>query len=161
MKIPSPRGRSETVGVIGVGYVGLVMAATLAELGHEVVCVDIDAEKIRGLQEGEVPVVELGLPELLHRHRERLTWTLDASEAFARARVVFVTVDTPGLPSGDADLSRVEAVIDRIPCDVRPMILVMKSTVPVGTGARVQRLLRARGLRQVSYVSNPEFLREG
>jgi len=151
----------ETIGVFGLGYVGLVTAATLASLGHDVVCVDIDAEKIRRLRAGDVPVVELGLPELLHQHRDRLTWSGDAADVFGRARIVFVTVDTPGLPSGDADLSRVESVIDQIPSDVPPLILAMKSTVPVGTGARVQRELRARSLHQVSYVSNPEFLREG
>ena len=153
--------RSDAVGVIGLGYVGLVTAATLASLGHDVVCVDIDPEKIRRLRAGDVPVVEPGLSELLLQHRDRLTWSLDAADVFGRARIVFVTVDTPGLASGDADLSRVESVIDRIPDDVPPMILAMKSTVPVGTGARVRRHLRGRGLDQVTYVSNPEFLREG
>ena len=147
--------------MIGLGYVGLVTAATLASLGHDVVCVDIDPEKIRRLRAGDVPVVEPGLSELLLQHRDRLTWSLDAADVFGRARIVFVTVDTPGLASGDADLSRVESVIDRIPDDVPPMILAMKSTVPVGTGARVRRHLRGRGLDQVTYVSNPEFLREG
>ncbi len=153
--------KSDTIGVIGLGYVGLVTAATLASLGHDVVCVDIDADKIRRLRAGDVPVVELGLPELLRQHRDRLTWSEDAADVFGRARIVFVTVDTPGLPSGDADLSRIESVIDQIPPDVPPFILAMKSTVPVGTGARVRRELRARGLDQVAYVSNPEFLREG
>jgi UDPglucose 6-dehydrogenase len=161
MKLSFSAERHHVVGVIGLGYVGLVTAATLASLGHDVVCVDIDAERIRRLRAGDVPLVELGLPELLHQHRERLTWSLDAADVFGQAPIVFVTVDTPGLPSGDADLSRVESVIDRIPDDVPPMILAMKSTVPVGTGARVQRHLQARGLDQVTYVSNPEFLREG
>ena len=151
----------QTIGVVGLGYVGLVTAATLAGLGHDVVCVDIDAEKIRRLQDGDVPVVELGLTELLRQHRRRLTWSLDPADVFGRVHTVFVTVDTPGLPSGDADLSRVEAVIDQIPSDVVPTVLVMKSTVPVGTGARVRRELRSRSLDQVRYVSNPEFLREG
>ena len=153
--------RPEPIGVIGLGYVGLVTAATLASLGHDVVCVDIDPEKIRRLRAGEVPIVEPGLSGLLAQHTDRLTWSLDASDVFGRARIVFVTVDTPGLPSGDADLSRVESVIDQIPSDAPPMILAMKSTVPVGTGARVERRLRARDLHQVRYVSNPEFLREG
>jgi len=161
MKIQSAQMGTEVVGVIGAGYVGLVTAATLASLGHEVICVDVDREKIEKLRSGDVPVVELGLPELLHQHRDRLTWSLDAADVFERARIAFVTVDTPGLPSGDADLSRVEAVIGRIPDDVPPMILAMKSTVPVGTGARIQRHLRRQGLDQVTYVSNPEFLREG
>ncbi len=161
MKIKKTQTRTEVIGVIGAGYVGLVTAATLASLGHEVIVVDVDEDKIARLRNGDVPMVELGLPELLHQHRDRLTWSLDGADVFARARIVYVTVDTPGLPSGDADLSRVEAVIDKIPDDVPPLILAMKSTVPVGTGARVQRHLRRRGLSQVSYVSNPEFLREG
>jgi UDPglucose 6-dehydrogenase len=161
MRLSSSTERSAPVGVIGLGYVGLVTAATLASLGHDVVCVDIDAEKVRALRAGDVPVVELGLSELLHLHRDRLTWSTDAADVFGRARIAFVTVDTPGLPSGDADLSRVSSVIDRIPHDVEPMILAMKSTVPAGTGARIQRRLHASGLDQVSYVSNPEFLREG
>ena len=84
------------------------------------VCVDIDAEKVRRLRAGDVPVVELGLAELLHQHRDRLTWSSTPPTPSAGRGIVFVTVDTPGLPSGDADLSRVESVIDRIPHDVPP-----------------------------------------
>ena len=118
--------------------------------------------KVRRLRAGDVPVVELGARRAARTSTaHRLTWSSTPPTPSAGPGIVFVTVDTPGLPSGDADLSRVESVIDQIPPDVPPLMLVMKSTVPVGTGARVQRELRARGLTRVRYVSNPEFLREG
>ncbi len=151
----------EAVGVIGVGYVGLVTAACLAELGHRVVCRDIDPERVRRLQAGEVPIHEPGVPELLERNASRLRYTLDMEDLFDEARMAIICVDTPPTPSGDADLSRVEAVIDALPASAEGAVLVMKSTVPVGTGARIRRELDARGRTDVGYVSNPEFLREG
>jgi UDPglucose 6-dehydrogenase len=151
----------EPVGVIGVGYVGLVTAACLAELGHPVVCRDIDPDRVERLQRGEVPIHEPGVPELLQRNRERLAFTLDMEDLFRDARIAIVCVDTPPTPSGDADLSRVEAVIDALPASAEGAILVMKSTVPVGTGRRIRTELDARGREDVGYVSNPEFLREG
>jgi UDPglucose 6-dehydrogenase len=151
----------EPVGVIGVGYVGLVTAACLAELGHPVVCRDIDPERVAMLQRGEVPIHEPGVPELLQRNAERLTFTLDMEDVFAAARIAIICVDTPPTASGDADLSRVEAVIEALPASAEGAILVMKSTVPVGTGRRVRTGLDARGREDVGYVSNPEFLREG
>ncbi len=151
----------EPVGVIGVGYVGLVTAACLAELGHPVVCRDIDPERVAMLQRGEVPIHEPGVPELLQRNAERLTFTLDMEDVFAAARIAIICVDTPPTASGDADLSRVEAVIEALPASAEGAILVMKSTVPVGTGRRVRTELDARGREDVGYVSNPEFLREG
>jgi UDPglucose 6-dehydrogenase len=151
----------EPVGVIGVGYVGLVTAACLAELGHPVVCRDIVAERVELLQRGEVPIHEPGVPELLKRNAERLTFTLDMEDVFREARIAIICVDTPPTASGDADLSRVEAVIDALPPSAEGAILVMKSTVPVGTGRRVRTELDARGREDVGYVSNPEFLREG
>jgi UDPglucose 6-dehydrogenase len=154
-------GPLPAVGVIGTGYVGLVTAAALAQLGHPVVCLDIDAAKVERLRRGEVPIVEPDLPGALARCRDRLTFTTDAGQLHARVAIAFVTVDTPPLPSGDADLSRVEAVIDAIPSGCGPLTLVMKSTVPVGTGVRIRRHLDARGLDAVRYVANPEFLREG
>jgi UDPglucose 6-dehydrogenase len=149
------------LGIIGTGYVGLVTAAALAELGHAVVCLDIDPAKVARLRRGEVPIVEAGLTDAVRRHAGRLRFTTDPAEVFGHVRTVFVTVDTPPLPSGDADLSRVEAVVDAIPRGSGPLMLVMKSTVPVGTGARIRRHLDRRGLRAVRYVANPEFLREG
>ncbi|MBM3680850.1 MAG: UDP-glucose/GDP-mannose dehydrogenase family protein [Actinobacteria bacterium] len=151
----------EPVGVIGVGYVGLVTAVCLAELGHPVVCRDIDPERVAMLQRGEVPIHEPGVPELLQRNAERLTFTLDMEDVFASARIAIICVDTPPTASGDADLSRVEAVIEALPASAEGAVLVMKSTVPVGTGRRVRTELDARGCTDVGYVSNPEFLREG
>jgi len=151
----------EPVGVIGVGYVGLVTAVCLAELGHPVVCRDIDPERVAMLQRGEVPIHEPGVPELLQRNAERLTFTLEGEDVFASARIAIICVDTPPTASGDADLSRVEAVIEALPASAEGAVLVMKSTVPVGTGRRVRTELDARGCTDVGYVSNPEFLREG
>ncbi len=151
----------ETVGVIGVGYVGLVTAACLAELGHTVVCRDIAPERVAMLQRGQVPIHEPGVSELLQRNAARMTFTLDMEDVFRDARIAIVCVDTPPTASGDADLSRVEAVIEALPESADGAILVMKSTVPVGTGRRVRAELDARGREDVGYVSNPEFLREG
>jgi UDPglucose 6-dehydrogenase len=162
MSSSKPRqGPGATIGVVGAGYVGLVTAAALTLLGHRVVCADINEAKVRALQAGQVPFFEPGLAQLLAEHRDRITFTTAPARVFDKARIVFVTVDTPPLPSGDADLSRVESVIDAIPLGVGALTLVMKSTVPVGTGARVQRTLDRRGLSRVRYVANPEFLREG
>ncbi len=151
----------ETVGVIGVGYVGLVTAACLAELGHTVVCRDIAPERVAMLQRGQVPIHEPGLSELLQRNAARMTFTLDMEDVFRDARIAIVCVDTPPTAAGDADLSRVEAVIEALPASAGAAILVMKSTVPVGTGRRMRAELDARGREDVGYVSNPEFLREG
>jgi UDPglucose 6-dehydrogenase len=150
----------EPIGVIGTGYVGLVTAAGFAELGSEVWCVDIDAAKIERLERGEVPIYEPGLEELLARNSERLHFATDLSRALEHARLLFVAVGTPPTYSGDADLSAVHAVVDAIPSSDRHA-LVMKSTVPAGTGAAIQRILRERGKDGLSYVSCPEFLKEG
>jgi UDPglucose 6-dehydrogenase len=156
----NPEGR-EPLAVFGAGWVGLVTAACFAELGHEVSVRDVVPEKVARLQKGEVPFFEPGLGDLLERNRERLTFTLDAAEAAEAAELVFVCVDTPPTYSGDADLSRVWTVIDELPQLDRRSILVMKSTVPVGTGDKVRAALEARGLSHIGYVSNPEFLAEG
>ena len=150
------------IGVFGAGYVGLVTAACLAELGHDVVVRDVVPAKIDRLKRGEMPIFEPGLDELLAKNEERLTFTLDASEAVLGADFVFVCVDTPPVPySGDADLSRVWTVVEELPnVEGRP-VLVMKSTVPVGTGEKVRAALDQRGLEHVGYVSNPEFTAEG
>jgi UDPglucose 6-dehydrogenase len=148
------------VGIFGAGWVGLVTGACFAELGHEVVIRDIVPEKIEALRGGEVPFHEAEVPELLERNRERLTFTLDVSDV-ADCEFLFVCVDTPPTYSGDADLSRVWTVVDELPALEGRPILVMKSTVPVGTGEKVRHGLDARGLSHVGYVSNPEFLAEG
>jgi UDPglucose 6-dehydrogenase len=141
--------------VIGVGWVGLVTAACFAELGHEVWARDVVREKVDALSRGEVRIHEPGLPELVARNAERLHFTTEMSEVLERARLLFCCFDTPPTHSGDADLSRVEAVVAELG-DSGERALVMKSTVPVGTGRRIGR--RSAGL---PYVSNPEFLKEG
>jgi UDPglucose 6-dehydrogenase len=148
------------VGIFGAGWVGLVTGACLAELGHDVIVRDVVPEKVAALQDGEVPFHEHDVPELLARNRERLTFTLDPAD-LADCRFLFVCVDTPPTQSGDADLSRVWRVVDELPDVSGRAILVMKSTVPVGTGEKVRHGLDERGLSDVGYVSNPEFLAEG
>src|SRR6201990_1004682 len=129
----------EPIGVIGTGYVGLVTAAGFAELGSEVYCIDIDAAKIEGLKAGRVPIWEPGLEELVARNRERLHFSTDIADAVAHARLLFVAVGTPPTYSGDADLSAVNAVVAAMPPSDRHAI-VMKSTVPVGTGDSIKRI---------------------
>jgi len=148
------------IGIFGAGWVGLVTGGSFAELGHEVVVRDVLPERIEALRDGRVPIHEPGLPELLERNRERLTFTLDAAE-LAACDTLFVCVGTPPTYSGDADLSAVWTAIDELPAFDRRVILVMKSTVPVGTGEKVRAALEGRGLSHVGYVSNPEFLAEG
>jgi UDPglucose 6-dehydrogenase len=157
----SPNGHRQPVGVIGVGYVGLVTAVCFADLGYEVVCLDVNEERIAGLRAGRVPIYEPGVDRLLARNRSRLTFTLDLDDVLRRCRIIFVCVDTPATHSGDADLSRVRAVINALPATGERFVLVMKSTVPVGTGEKVREDMNARGLGHVGYAANPEFLREG
>jgi UDPglucose 6-dehydrogenase len=148
--------------MFGAGYVGLVTGACFAELGHEVVIRDVVPERVERLQAGEVPIYEPGLEDVLERNAERIRFTLDVREAVDGAEFLYVAVGTPPTASGDADLSAVWAVVDELPTDIpgRPVV-VMKSTVPVGTGESVRARLDARGLTNVGYVSNPEFLAEG
>jgi UDPglucose 6-dehydrogenase len=152
---------TEPLAIFGAGWVGLVAGACFAELGHEVTIRDVVPEKVERLRAGDVPFFEPGLSELLERNRDRMTFTLNAAEAAAAAELVFVCVDTPRTYSGDADLSRVWTVLDELPQFEHRSILVMKSTVPVGTGEKVRAALEARGLSHIGYVSNPEFLAEG
>ena len=149
------------IAVFGAGYVGLVTGACFAELGHDVVVRDIVAEKVDALDRGEVPIHEEGLLELLERNRDRLAFTTDVAEAIEGAEVVYVAVGTPPTYSGDADLSAVWTVVDELPQVDRRIVVAMKSTVPVGTGAAVRHRLDERGLEKVGYVSNPEFTAEG
>jgi len=148
------------ISVFGAGYAGLVTGVCLADLGHHVCVRDIVPAKIELLRAGEVPIYEPGLRELIERNRERLRFTLDMREAVGGADFLFVCVGTPPTHSGDADLSAIWAVLDELPEDTRA-ILVMKSTVSVGTGEKVRAHLDARGLADVGYVSSPEFLAEG
>jgi UDPglucose 6-dehydrogenase len=145
----------EPIGVIGVGWVGLCTAACFAELGHDVYARDILPEKVESLSRGEVTIHEPGLPELLVKNAERLHFTTDMGEVLDNARLLFCCVDTPPTYSGDADLSRVESVLDELGGSTEHAI-VMKSTVPVGTGRSI-----ARRYPDLGYISNPEFLKEG
>jgi UDPglucose 6-dehydrogenase len=150
----------EPIGVIGTGYVGLVTAAGFAELGNEVWCIDIDADKIARLERGEIPIYEPGLDELVTKHRGRLHFSTDIADALEHARILFVAVGTPPTYSGDADLSAVNAVVNAMPASDHHA-LVMKSTVPVGTGQSIKRIFGEQGKQGFSYVSCPEFLKEG
>src|SRR5918999_1261982 len=109
----------EPIGVIGTGYVGLVTAAGLAAAGSQGYCVDIDVEKVRGLEQGRIPIWERGLEELIAQHRERLHFSTELGSALEHARLLFVAVGTPPTFSGDADLSSVHAVVDAMPASDR------------------------------------------
>ncbi|MEA2145911.1 MAG: UDPglucose 6-dehydrogenase, partial [Solirubrobacteraceae bacterium] len=150
----------EPIAVIGTGYVGLVTAAGFAQLGSDVYCVDVDADKIARLERGEIPIYEPGLGESVVRNRERLHFSTELAPALEHARLLFVAVGTPPTYSGDADLSAVHAVVASMPPSERHA-LVMKSTVPVGTGAAIRRIFEAQGKSGFAYVSCPEFLKEG
>jgi len=150
----------EPIAVIGTGYVGLVTAAGFAELGSEVWCVDVDQVKVDRLRRGEIPIYEPGLAESIERNRERLHFDTELAPALEHARLLFVAVGTPPTYSGDADLSAVHAVVSSMPASDRHA-LVMKSTVPVGTGATIKRMLSEQGKSAFAYVSCPEFLKEG
>src|SRR4051794_32528781 len=145
----------QPVGVIGVGWVGLVTAACFAELGHRVVARDILPEKVEALSRGEVAIHEPGLEDLLQRNVERITFTTEMNELLQGAQLLFVCVDTPPTHSRDADLSRVRAVVGDLPAG-GDHVLVMKSTVPAGTGESIRR-----DVPDLAYVSCPEFLKEG
>ncbi len=158
------------IAVVGAGYVGLVTATCLAELGNDVVCVDRDHGRIAVLQAGGVPIFEPGLDDLLQRNRsgERLRFTTSMAVAVRHAEVIFIAVGTPPQEDGSADLQHVLAVATQIGqhlSDVK--VVVNKSTVPVGTGRRVEQALRSAladrslGALDFAVVSNPEFLKEG
>jgi UDPglucose 6-dehydrogenase len=149
------------IAFFGAGYAGLVSGVCLAELGHTVVIRDVVPERIAALEEGRVPFHEPGVEELIEKNRDRLMFTLSMEEAVAGSDFLFVCVGTPPTPSGDANLSAVWSVIEDIPADIGSPVLVMKSTVPVGTGEKVRATLDARGLERIGYASCPEFLAEG
>lgn len=150
--------------VIGTGYVGLVTGTCFAESGNDVVCVDKVAEKIAKLENGEIPIYEPGLSELVHRnHRDgRLRFTTDLAAGIADAEIVFIAVGTPQGDDGGADLRGIWAVGDEIARHLNgPKIIVIKSTVPVGTNAALARRMAAATNIHVDIASNPEFLKEG
>ena len=151
----SSEERRDAVGVIGVGWVGLVTTACFAELGYRVIARDILREKVESLSRGELTIHEPELADLLRRNAERITFTTDMDELLAGTRLLFTCVDTPPTYSGDADLSRVRAVVRDLPAS-SDHVLVMKSTVPAGTGESIRR-----DMPSLAYVSCPEFLKEG
>lgn len=155
--------------VFGTGYVGLVTGTCFADEGNEVLCVDVDAEKIAALNEGEIPIYEPGLEELVKRNAQsgRLRFSTDASEGVAHSEIIFIAVGTPEAADGSADMQYVHSVAATIGSELSEYrVVVDKSTVPVGTGKQVEDIIRqrleARGVDvDFDVVSNPEFLKEG
>jgi UDPglucose 6-dehydrogenase len=160
------------IAVIGTGYVGLVTATCLSESGNDVIGIDKDKDKIRMLEAGRLPIYEPGLLELVQRNarEERLRFTTDLAAGVAHAQLIFLAVGTPQAADGAADLSALWAVTDAIakadggkprPAGSPPRILIIKSTVPVGTNQKVADRLAAAGVTSLEVASNPEFLKEG
>jgi UDPglucose 6-dehydrogenase len=153
------------IAMIGTGYVGLVSGACFADFGHRVACVDKDSAKIDGLNGGVMPIWEPGLEALVKSNAERgrLTFTTDLPEAVKQAEAVFIAVGTPARRGdGHADLTFVFEAVRELAKVIKPgTVVVTKSTVPVGTGDRIEEILREEGVSDVSVASNPEFLREG
>lgn len=158
------------IAVIGVGYVGLVTGACFADLGNDVWCVDVDVQKIKGLQQGDIPIYEPGLKELVEKTvgTDNIRFTTDIKEALTQANICFIAVGTPTGEDGSADLQYVLAVAQEIGREMcHHMYIVDKSTVPVGTAqlvrAAIQKELDRRGEKDLTFdvISNPEFLKEG
>lgn len=154
------------IAVIGTGYVGLVTGACFAEFGVDVTCVDVDAEKIERLKAGVMPIYEPGLEQLVIKNAQagRLSFTTNVQEAVEQALVIFLAVGTPPLPDGSPDLSFVESAVRSVAEHMNGYkVIVTKSTVPIGTGERIRKLVREHQKTNLAFgiVSNPEFLREG
>ena len=152
--------------VIGTGYVGLVTGAVFADLGNEVVCVDVDKSKVDMLNSGKIPIYEPGLDEMVQRSREdsRISFTTDIARGVRNSEIIFVAVGTPPGPNGEPDLSQVISVAKEIARNLNKYkVIVNKSTVPIGTGNLVKEIIETNRKRDVDFdvVSNPEFLREG
>src|SRR5450756_158269 len=157
-EVPPTMDSAAPIGVVGTGYVGLVSAVCFAHLGHQLVCMDIDAAKIERLQKGDVPIYEPGLDKLIDDNASRLSFTTSYDELLDACHILFIAVDTPPSPSGDADLSRVQFATTEIARRGGRRLLVMKSTVPVGTGEKVVADLEALGATGITYASNPCLL---
>ena len=150
--------------VVGVGYVGLVTSACLAEAGNNVVCVDSDSDKIAGLKDGVIPIYEAGLTEMVVRNQKlgRLCFTTDIKHGLDNSLIVFLAVGTPSAPDGSSDLSAIRSVASDIGDNLNDYrIVAIKSTVPVGTHREVTDIIRSKTDKPFDYVSNPEFLKEG
>src|SRR5437763_8393533 len=161
----APGGSFVQIAVIGTGYVGLVTGAGLADFGNDVICCDIDQRKIDALNRGEIPIYEPGLDTIVKRNvaEGRMKFTTDLPEAIRSSRAIFIAVGTPPKPDGSADLRYVEEVARSIARYMNgPKLVVTKSTVPIGTGRMIERILaEAGGGHRASIVSNPGFLPEG
>jgi UDPglucose 6-dehydrogenase len=152
------------IGVVGTGYVGLVVGACLAENGSSVTCVDNNADKVAALRRGEIPIYEPGLEEMIPRNvgEERLRFTTDLNGAVQDSEILFIAVGTPQDEDGSADLSHVMAVAEAIARAMNGFkVVITKSTVPVGTAAKVRKAIAALTSHPFAVVSNPEFLKEG
>src|SRR3954470_25063999 len=152
------------IAVIGSGYVGLVAGACFAENGNEVVCVDKDPAKVRVLQSGKIPIYEPGLEEMVKRNtaEKRLTFTTALARGVKQAQIIFIAVGTPTGEDGSADLQHVLAVARDLAKAMNGYkVIVNKSTVPVGTAAKVRDVIRRETTHPFSVVSNPEFLKQG
>ncbi len=150
--------------VVGTGYVGLVTGVCLASVGHDVICIDINSRKIDLLKKGKSPIYENGLEEMLEKHRDRISFTTDPVEAYSDAEIIMVGVGTPERSDGSCDLTYVYSVADDIvEYSKGTPIVIIKSTVPIGTCQKFKKYVNSRmsGGRQVSVVSNPEFLSQG
>jgi len=152
------------IAVIGTGYVGLVSGAGFSDFGHNVVCVDIDKDRVAALRRGEIPIHEPGLPELVRRNASvgRLSFTTSTTEAVANAQLAIVAVGTPSAADGSADLSYVFEAAKQIGAALTQFtVVVTKSTVPVGTGDKVRAAVASSAKQPFAVASNPEFLKEG
>ncbi len=152
------------IAIAGTGYVGLVTAVCLAHHGHEVTCVDVDENKIKLMQSGKSPIYELDLEELMQQNAERLTYTADYQSAYKDAEVIFIGVGTPEKKDGSANLNYVYSVARQIAHSVeRDCVVVVKSTVPIGTNDKIEALLQKEKVHaiQIEVASNPEFLAQG
>jgi UDPglucose 6-dehydrogenase len=160
----APEGAQLKIAIVGTGYVGLVVGACLAETGNDVACVDADADKVERLRRGEIPIYEPGLEEMVPRNvaEERLHFTTELAPAVRASEIVFIAVGTPQDEDGSADLRHVLQVAEDVARAADgPKIVVNKSTVPVGTAARVREVLALHSPHRIAVVSNPEFLKEG
>src|SRR5438874_2646407 len=152
------------IAVIGTGYVGLVTATCFAESGNDVLGMDVDGQKIQLLESGRLPIYEPGLQELVQRNRRegRLNFSTDLARAIERAQIVFIAVGTPQAGDGSADLSNLWALADSMASHLdEHKLVVIKSTVPVGTNSALLERLSSRTAKRVEVASNPEFLKEG
>jgi len=150
--------------VVGVGYVGLVTAGCLAEAGNDVVCVDVDEQKIAGLKKGVIPIYEPSLTEIVKHNQKlgRLHFTTDLKFGVDNSLIIFLAVGTPSAPDGSADISAILAAAADIAENLNGYrIIVTKSTVPIGTYKKVTEIIKSKTQVSFDYVSNPEFLKEG